>query len=1057
MKRTMAIVVCVGLTLAVAWQGQGAAPPVTRLTKEERAKLEREGVQLNQQMVKLYQEGKVRDALELARKVVAVFERLDTIMEYPDGHPHLAAGLHNLGFMLDKLGEPHLAVPYYERALIQYQKLYPERRFRYGHRNLAMSLTSVGMGLMGLGEPAKALDYYKKALAMREKLYPESLFKDGHHEIANSLNNVGFALEAMGEPAAALLYYDQALAMRWKLYPETRFKEGHPDLAGSLNNMGSVLHGLGEHSRALLYHERALAMYQRIYPKSRFPNGHHDLARSLNNLGLVLQALGEFARALPFHEQALAMRRTLYPESHFPNGHPDLAVSLNSIGHLLQALGEPAKAFPYYEEALVMRQKLYPERHFPNGHPHVANSLSNVGIVLEAIGETRRAFLYLQKAVALNQKFYPESRFKAGHLQLAISLNNLGGVLHAMGEPEKALVYCEMAVGMSQQLYPDTSFKEGHPILVRSLDNLGGVLQAMGEPAKALSYHERAHALRQKQFQRECGTAPEGQAHAFYRSLPRTRDGCLSTALLLHRSASATYGAAWPDRVALLQLMLRRAESSQVALLKSGNARQTWEEVAEIRRQISRLMFEPGRDPASRDKVLAKLEGDQEGLERKMTKLLPELEEHQQLSQLGPKDLAVKLSANTAFLDFVRYRHFTKAKYTGNRYLAFVLTPDAGVQCLQLGDAAPVDAAVASWRRSIDAKEPSNAPAQLRKLVWDKIEAALPEGTHTLYLCLDGDLTKLPFAALPGRAPDTVLLEDYALAVVPAGAWLLQQLRKPPVDDPAPRLLALGDVDFGPGAFKPLGETDRELNRVADAFPVRAVLRGNKATVPALRQHLPTARVAHLATHAYYDQKALDEEYARIRKQRETWQFTPAGTERVGLGARNPLAFAGLVLAGGNDPTKADGGGILTGLDILELPLNKMHLCVLSACETGLGEWNADAGVAGLQRAFHVAGCRNVVGSLWNVNDAATAALMAQFYHELRVNKRTPLAALREAQLTIYRHPERIADLAGERGRPALEKAAKLGSAPAKPAVAGAGKKAGTKLWAAFVLSGAGN
>jgi CHAT domain-containing protein len=180
-------------------------------------------------------------------------------------------------------------------------------------------------------------------------------------------------------------------------------------------------------------------------------------------------------------------------------------------------------------------------------------------------------------------------------------------------------------------------------------------------------------------------------------------------------------------------------------------------------------------------------------------------------------------------------------------------------------------------------------------------------------------------------------------------------------------------------------------------------------------------------------------------------------TERIGLGSKHPLGYVGLALAGANDPASAGpDGGILTGLGIIDLPLEKLRLCVLSACETGLGELTEGEGVIGLQRAFHVAGCPNVVGSLWEVDDAATAALMAQFYHELRANKRSPLEALREAQLTIYRHPERIPELAGERGRPALEAAAKLGSAatPGKPDEKP--KTAPTKLWAAFVLSGVG-
>src|SRR5205085_11898789 len=75
-------------------------------------------------------------------------------------------------------------------------------------------------------------------------------------------------------------------------------------------------------------------------------------------------------------------------------------------------------------------------------------------------------------------------------------------------------------------------------------------------------------------------------------------------------------------------------------------------------------------------------------------------------------------------------------------------------------------------------------------------------------------------------------------------------------------------------------------------------------------------------------------------------------------------------------------------------------------------------GVQSLQRAFHLAGCPNVIASLWKVNDAATAALMAKFYHELWINKKSPIEALREAQLTIYYHPELLSDLAGERGVP---------------------------------------
>jgi CHAT domain-containing protein len=75
-------------------------------------------------------------------------------------------------------------------------------------------------------------------------------------------------------------------------------------------------------------------------------------------------------------------------------------------------------------------------------------------------------------------------------------------------------------------------------------------------------------------------------------------------------------------------------------------------------------------------------------------------------------------------------------------------------------------------------------------------------------------------------------------------------------------------------------------------------------------------------------------------------------------------------------------------------------LAVLSVCETGLGDVAGGEGVFGLQRAFHLAGARNVVATLWKVDDTATAALMAVFYRELWEKGQPPIEALRRAQWT---------------------------------------------------------
>src|SRR5262249_48855913 len=156
------------------------------------------------------------------------------------------------------------------------------------------------------------------------------------------------------------------------------------------------------------------------------------------------------------------------------------------------------------------------------------------------------------------------------------------------------------------------------------------------------------------------------------------------------------------------------------------------------------------------------------------------------------------------------------------------------------------------------------------------------------------------------------------------------------------------------------------------------------------------------------------------------------------------LAFAGLVLAGANRPHEAGpDGGILTGEALIHLPLERLRLAVLSACQTGLGSVADGQCVHSLQMAFHVAGCQDVVASLWHVPDRAPAALRPVFYDELARKRKPPLEALRQAQLTLYRYRGQIADLA-ERG--AMRRDI-VGNIPPR----GPGRAA-VKDWAAFVL-----
>jgi CHAT domain-containing protein len=220
----------------------------------------------------------------------------------------------------------------------------------------------------------------------------------------------------------------------------------------------------------------------------------------------------------------------------------------------------------------------------------------------------------------------------------------------------------------------------------------------------------------------------------------------------------------------------------------------------------------------------------------------------------------------------------------------------------------------------------------------------------------------------------------------------------------------------------------------------------------------PAWRQVHLATHGYFDQTG---KAAVALAARGAGQMAGlAADEPVSL-SLDPLLGCGLVLSGANQDSER---GTLTALEVSNLDLRGTEVLVLSACETGLGKLEAGEGVLGLQSAFHLAGARTVVASLWSVSDPATSVLMEQFYRNLWADKPlTRLEALKQAQLFVLKHPEAVR----ERARALREAIAKAGRGTAAD-LRGKGKEvdlAGDKekregershpaWWAAFVLSG---
>ena len=167
--------------------------------------------------------------------------------------------------------------------------------------------------------------------------------------------------------------------------------------------------------------------------------------------------------------------------------------------------------------------------------------------------------------------------------------------------------------------------------------------------------------------------------------------------------------------------------------------------------------------------------------------------------------------------------------------------------------------------------------------------------------------------------------------------------------------------------FAPLPGTAAEVANLEERFRKAGrrtlVILGADATESALRA-ARRPRILHLATHGFYLNNSVKESMLR----------------------------GGLALAGAQSTinqwvasrsSSPENDGILTAAEATRLDLTGTQLVVLSACATALGQVTPAEGVLGLKRGFSVAGCENLMLTLWEIDDLDTVALMGSFYERL--------------------------------------------------------------------------
>lgn len=836
-----------------------------------------------------------------------------------------------------------------------------------------------------LGDYSHAFDHLEKAFDM---------LGDSWHDRALYYSNQAILLYSQGDYESALQLNRQALELRLANGAETT-----PHVSDNYNTLGNIYEKLEDYPRALEHYQKYLQIHLALPGRDST-----HIATAYENIGVILLKMQQIETAKEEIEASLAMRRQLFPE-----GHADLASNHLNIGDYYAAKKLYSSALLHYRKALDISMAAGAEK-----QPAVSQAYRRIGdLYLEQKNPAQALHFYQKSLIALSRDFdnldesanpTPEKiqwRTEAASVLSA----KAGAFLRRFAQTgkqrdlEQAMATLTHATGLIERTRSDYHAESSKFILSRQAANL---YEKSIRTALALYRLSGSPAWRE----------------AAWRFSEKAKSGVLLETIW---KARARRFAGIPDSLLQQELALRQAlirSETQAILEKAKLPRERDEELIEAaEKEFRSLKF-------AYDRLTETFESRYPEYHRLIYEIphvsLPEVQR--------------RLENNTALLEYF---------VGGDSIYIFAVTP-ADLSVTAISNDPEIKHLAETLRSAVNS--PGNysdyaaAAYQLYRYLVKPAREAI--AGRRLIIIPDDFLTALPFEALLTKEipqyPDSIdfqplpyLLQQHAVSYNYSAALLIetfsgateatiaknvnsqdsgaeatrkespsqnQRFAEPsrdfiafapvfkrplPPDSPGGLLLSqTGEPETTRSANAPLLASEGEVEGIASVFQRRygiferlkdrlagsktAVRLGNSATENRIKtEPLREYRYVHFATHGVLDQ--------------------------------NDPRASGLIFYQGEQGED----GVLFAGEVFNLELNA-DLVALSACQSGSGKYLKGEGLIGLSRGFMYAGAKNLLVSLWKVNDASTADLMLYFYDALLRGQPTP-EALREAKLKLMK------------------------------------------------------
>jgi CHAT domain-containing protein/Tfp pilus assembly protein PilF len=853
------------------------------------------------------------------------------------------------------------------------------------HPDTLSGYHSIAIVYSKLYDPTHVIQYYEKALDLSHKLYQAN-----HPRVALFYNELAYFNTQIGNFSKALKYNQKALALKESSLDQNSTKV-QASIALSYNNIAELFRYQRRYNQAFSYYQKALKLRERVLGVE-----HNLTAQSYENMANFYSELGSYSKAYKYRNKAITIRQKT--KDH-------LADSYHNLGRTYQKDGNGSKALEFYFKSIELRTQSKQDQDWK------ATAYSYIAQIYLQQNKIQKAFKFAKDALSIHQKIlHPNS------LYLATDYETVANIYYAKQGYKNSLQHNLKALTIRKKLLSDSlDVAQSYYYLSRDYAKLQDF-------NRSIEYAFRAFELFMHN-QKEHFVILTSDQKPSYNQLYRAIDKFANLLTITQeykkqiKSNSSTYRQL-NQRIFNQWLKYKGRTSSKedtIALLysKIKKLKSNIEELKASKLYLSNLYKTyPNKNETTK---IAKLEKSIKTTQKKINRLELELNKTDRIFQellalqdIDYQDVVTLLQPHQLYIDFARIKE---------HYYIFTLSHDANITLKQVSthDTHAIDNNITAFRAInhdlAKGQDDHNQWAQkylsnIYTLLFKNYLNPIMKSKEFLIISPDGLLNFLPFDAL--YSGKRYLIETKHLSYIPSAKHLLYATKKEPKPNQTTQIIVFAHPDY---YLNPQARTTRDTNqanqtkssefgnRLVDFKHYFADLNGSLEEMQTIKKLYPQAKI-------YQDGNATVENLFKVGSP-DILHISTHGffLEQV---SNEYLMQSGLLFAGANLAKMIkDTQGIATAMTLSTLDLTTTNLVVLSACDTGLGKIENAEGVVGLPKAFIQAGAKNIIMSLWNVNDAKTATLMKKFYYYLhKESNQNYIKALRRAKLEmIQEHP----------------------------------------------------